>query len=322
MKIKITLLLLMLINLAFAQVPNYVPTNNLMGWWPFSGNANDISGNSNNGIATGAALTTDRFGTINSCYSFSGSTNKISISNQFFNNGWTNYSISMWFNPSSNSSNGCLFNTVPHDGIGIAYSNYGTDKKLYHSKNSNTSVHLWNILNHDPFNYPSFELNNWYNIMIIKTNTTYQYYVNGTLDKTINSTILPLSNMSGIVFGNIDPGSGYSAEPFNGKLDDIGIWDRALTQTEITALYTSTLSSETFTKTTNFQLYPNPANDVLQFKSSEMVEKISIYNTLGQLVQENKTNGMEGAIAIEHLAQGSYFVKVNNQNTTYTLLKI
>jgi hypothetical protein len=52
-----------------------------------------------------------------------------------------------------------------------------------------------------------------------------------------------------------------------------------------------------------------------------MVEKISIYNALGQLVQENKTNSMEGVISIEHLAQGSYFVKVNNQNTSYTLLK-
>ena len=319
MRKTITLLLLLIINVAFAQIPNYVPTSNLIGWWPFSGNANDTSGNSNNGSVTGATLTTDRFGTINSCYSFTGTTNKISISNQFFNNGWTNYSISMWFNPSLNSLNGCLFNTVPHDGIGIAYSNYGTNKKLYHNKNSNTSVHLWNILNQDPFNYPSFEFNNWYNIMIIKTNTTYQYYVNGTLDKTINSTILPLSNICGLVFGNIAPG--YIAEPLNGKLDDIGIWDRALTQTEITALYKGVLSSETFSKTTNFQLYPNPANDVVQFKSTAMVEKISIYNALGQLVQENKINSMEGAISIEHLAQGSYFVKFNNQKTSYTLLK-
>jgi hypothetical protein len=39
------------------------------------------------------------------------------------------------------------------------------------------------------------------------------------------------------------------------------------------------------------------------------------------LVQENKTNSIEGAISIEHLAQGSYFVKVNNQSKSYTLLK-
>jgi len=28
-----------------AQIPNYVPSNGLVGWWPFNGNANDESGN-------------------------------------------------------------------------------------------------------------------------------------------------------------------------------------------------------------------------------------------------------------------------------------
>ena len=43
-----------------AQVPNYVPSNGLVAWWPFSGNANDASGNGNNGTVNGATLTTDR----------------------------------------------------------------------------------------------------------------------------------------------------------------------------------------------------------------------------------------------------------------------
>ena len=32
----------------FAQIPNYVPSNGLVGYWPFTGNANDLSGNNNN----------------------------------------------------------------------------------------------------------------------------------------------------------------------------------------------------------------------------------------------------------------------------------
>jgi len=43
-----------------AQVPSYVDTNGLVGWWPFDGNANDISGNGNNGLVYGSTLTTDR----------------------------------------------------------------------------------------------------------------------------------------------------------------------------------------------------------------------------------------------------------------------
>ena len=54
-------------------VPNYVPTNGLVGWWPFNGNANDESGNGNNGTVYGAMLTNDRFGNLNSAYSFNNS---------------------------------------------------------------------------------------------------------------------------------------------------------------------------------------------------------------------------------------------------------
>ena len=56
---------------AFSQVPNYVPSNGLVGWWPFTGNANDESGNANSGAILGATLTSDRFGSPNNAYSFS-----------------------------------------------------------------------------------------------------------------------------------------------------------------------------------------------------------------------------------------------------------
>ena len=47
---------------SFGQVPSYVPTNGLVGWWGFNGNANDESGNGNNGTVNGATLIADRFG--------------------------------------------------------------------------------------------------------------------------------------------------------------------------------------------------------------------------------------------------------------------
>jgi hypothetical protein len=41
----------------FAQIPSYMPSNGLFGWWPFNVNANDESGNGNNGTVNGATLT-------------------------------------------------------------------------------------------------------------------------------------------------------------------------------------------------------------------------------------------------------------------------
>ena len=62
-KLQLLICFLLLSFGAFAQtIPSYVPTNGLVGWWPFNGNANDESGNGNHGTVNGAALTSDRFG--------------------------------------------------------------------------------------------------------------------------------------------------------------------------------------------------------------------------------------------------------------------
>ena len=77
------------------DLPPYVPTEGLIGYWPFDGNANDISGNNLNGIVNGATLTTDRSGNIESAYFFDESawietSESFSISAQ-------NVSVCAWF---------------------------------------------------------------------------------------------------------------------------------------------------------------------------------------------------------------------------------
>lgn len=79
-----------------AQVPSYVPTNGLDGWWSFNGNANDLSGNGNNGIVNEATLTADRNGIANSAFQFNGTSSYISLSSPFFN-GATSVSAFSYF---------------------------------------------------------------------------------------------------------------------------------------------------------------------------------------------------------------------------------
>lgn len=89
---------------SMAQVPNYVPTNGLIGWWPFNGNANDESVNTNDGTVNGATLTTDRFGNANSAYQFNGTTSFITLPsnvNQLID---SSYTISFWIYASSNAN--------------------------------------------------------------------------------------------------------------------------------------------------------------------------------------------------------------------------
>lgn len=85
-------------QMIFSQVPSYVPTNGLVGYWPLNGNANDESGNGNNGIVNGASLTTDRFGNNDSAYNFDGINDYIQINNIVGNFGLSDFTISIWYN--------------------------------------------------------------------------------------------------------------------------------------------------------------------------------------------------------------------------------
>ncbi|MBC7408621.1 MAG: hypothetical protein H7339_09555, partial [Arcicella sp.] len=64
------LILLFSVSTIFAQVNL---KNGLIACYPFNANANDESGNNNNGTINGATLTTDRFGKANRAYNFNGS---------------------------------------------------------------------------------------------------------------------------------------------------------------------------------------------------------------------------------------------------------
>src|SRR5262245_58673818 len=80
---------------ASAQLPNYLPVNGLVAWYPFTGNANDSSGNGYHGTVLGPTLTTDRFGNANSAYNFDGNTNYISGSCSGYPT--AERTVSLWF---------------------------------------------------------------------------------------------------------------------------------------------------------------------------------------------------------------------------------
>jgi len=212
-------------------------SNGLIAYYPFTGNANDSSGFGNNGIVQGATLTIDRNNKANSAYNFNGSSSYIDISNKFFNNGLNDYSISIWTSPNSdNSSSGpgqTILNTNPHRGLGLGYSYNGSKKLYFFNQIDPTSNGNWDIVD-DKFNY-NVALNNWINIIIIKRGVTFTYYVNGNLDKSTSLIQNPISTLVSMRIGAI---TCCTPEYFNGKIDDVRFYNRALNETEITYLAT------------------------------------------------------------------------------------
>jgi hypothetical protein len=230
------------------NVPSYVSTNGLIGWWPFNGNANDESGNGNNGTVNGATLTTDRFGNVNNAYNFDGvdDYNEIDV-NSLLQNG---LSISVWIRsnlPNSQSDwKGIVWSRLsgpagnppfsPDQATGIMVYPGGL---LGLASDGNSLVQL-----QDMGQYSNDSL--WYHIVFsYNLNTGFtQIYVNGS--ETINMTSTSLSAID-FAFNTIKIGkdeiTGYGNRHWCGKIDDIGIWNRALTACEIQDLYSSQLNS-------------------------------------------------------------------------------
>ena len=246
-----------------SQLPSNLQQG-LVAFYPFCGNANDESGNANNGTVNGATLTTDRFGNANSAYSFNGSTDYINITNyQSFNFGINSFSISSWFKTAfSSSPQRILSHGHSNWSSGFLYGlNWSTSKFSFgvaESVPSNSS--LVNTMN-------SFDDNNWHNAICVvdKTNNKLMVYVDGNLQSitkypssggTIIGNYLDLStilNATANSNSTVNIGTKFiNDEAFNGKIDDINIYNRALSASEIQQLYTlGTATSASYLWSTN-----------------------------------------------------------------------
>ena len=332
-KILFTLFVILCIAITNAQVPSYVPTNGLVGYWPFNGNANDESGNGNNGTVNGATLTNDRFGNASNAYEFNSGEHLISTSQVFSSPNSLSYSV--WVKTNSTISghiigfnNGQLFHGGRWDRvISIEENNI----LFYTYPNSNSVTNQISI---------SVTDNEWHNLIVTMDSQGSKIYVDGILKSTNNSQNIGEGFDGYYRFGGLSPDDLNNS--LIGSYDDIGIWNRALTEEEVANLYASNSSNEcstlvintgvlstspvTYTSTVN--IYPNPANDQITIDCGNLdnVEgwNIKITNTLGQEVFNKPMDTQQYVIPLNTwTGQGMYFVKIiNAQNEVVNIKKI
>jgi len=224
-----------------AQLPEYVPIDNLVGWYPLdAGNASDFSGNENNGVAENVTLESDRFGNLNGAVGFQGQNccgqtdeilRHILVDGPLINLGG-NYTISCWFTShNTDKYQQCLFNTVPHTGIGVEYNSEHAPDVIAVGLGPGDAY--WNTLyQHGPFS--AYNEGLWYHVVFTKESNHFSLYVNGTLDWEATYGFADGFDLDvGMRFGTI--GGGH--EIMNGAIDDCGIWNRSLGLSEIMGLY-------------------------------------------------------------------------------------
>jgi hypothetical protein len=213
----------------FAQIPNYVPTNGLLAFWPFTGNTNDVTANANHLTNNGATLVADRNGVANAAYSFNGTGNyleKTTPSFVFSPSG--TFSISFWLNRPSTTGGVAMMS-----GSGTA-NNFiwlfsGNSNNNVFGTNKQQSAWIW-------ANSP-YSLNQWEHYVCMYINGVMRVYRNGVLEVSATYTHTGALATALPFYIGKDIGTSY----FNGSIDDIAIWNRSLTNCEIQKMYTSQL---------------------------------------------------------------------------------
>ena len=212
-----------------AQIPSYVPVSGLQCYYPFNGNGNDASVLNNHLTNNGAVLTTDRFGSTDAAYNFNGSTQFLIRNTPSFTfNPTSTFTVSLWHNRNTSSVVGIpIMHATNAAGNFIWIFQTGATNMQF-GTNKQQSSWIWA--------QSTSTTNVWTHIVLVYNAGAMTLYkdnvavATGTFNHTgVTSATLPLY-----------VGRGIGGSYFNGKIDDIGIWNRCLSACEINDLFTAT----------------------------------------------------------------------------------
>jgi Concanavalin A-like lectin/glucanases superfamily len=256
MKTTLTILItFFIITKSFAQP--FIPQGGLVASYGFNGNANDATTNANNGVLAGniPTLTTDRFNNANAAYQFGGCGNAkwIQVPNSASLQFVKHFSISLWFKQCSfagmNGYGSCVGNGYnllygkAGDGFAAAPGLYSS---TYTGTNGAMSVGFNNKLCYGGAagcsqlslngQYACFDTCEWMHVVQVIDSNISRMYLNG---EKVDSSIIngpanfSVANTMPLYIGKMD-GTWY---PFNGVIDDVNIYNKALKQSQIDSLF-------------------------------------------------------------------------------------
>ena len=205
----------------------------LIAWYPLNGNTLDYSGN-NNAINNGATI--DNSGKIGKCYSFTQTgSDGINIPNKNFTELIDNYSMSIWVNP--------LGTHYHYNGTFISSGDWNKSCWAFGVSQDNNKIDVLGKGYNTYIDY-SVPLNTWTHITCVVKNNISKVYVNGSYvgERSVVSALS--SDASNTYIGRETYASGYFS--FNGKLNDLRIYDHALSTREIKELSRAKILHYTF----------------------------------------------------------------------------
>jgi hypothetical protein len=220
---------LVISQVLFAQIPSYVPVAGLQCYYPFNGNGNDASTLNNHLTNNGAVLTTDRFGNTDAAYNFNGSSQYLIRNTPSFTfNPSSTFTVSFWHNRNTSSVVGIPIMHASNAAGNFIWLFQTGATNMQFGTNKQQAAWIWA--------QSTSTTNAWTHIVLVYNAGAMTLYkdniavATATFNHTgVTSATLPLY-----------VGRGIGGNYFNGKIDDIGIWNRCLSACEVNDLYTST----------------------------------------------------------------------------------
>ena len=200
----------------------------LVGQWKFEGNAKDSTPYGNNGTVYGATLTTDRKGQISKAYSFSDG-NYIGVPDSASLTLGSGVTVEAWVNASNLSGH-------TSNQFRIADKMYYPTNGWYLRYDSTGSAFQFSTYDgtdHSASYSVTPSLNTWYHVVGVSDGINNTVYVNGVAGTPASSGTLTNST------NNLEFSIGVSDYSWNGSIDGVRIWNRALSAAEVKSLYDS-----------------------------------------------------------------------------------
>jgi len=304
-----------------AQVPGYVPSTGLVSWWPFNGNANDESGTGNDGVLNGPALTEDRFGNSDQAYEFNGTSDYIEIQDDPTLDLETELSISVWINTNDFTQPQYIINKSTNG----QSDSWLLDLSANPVNESEIRLIIGGLTPVLPYSDPVVNTNNtWYHVVCTYDLQLVRFYVNGALVNTFPATTNTPTNSNSVFIGApFDPSN--NPQEFDGVIDDIGIWNRALSDAEVTGLYTGSGVgvTESLSASPELRVFPNPSNGsfLLEHSLSGKID-LRIVDITGRQVYMDVLRAFGGhtqhALDLTGLANGTYSIELRTSGGTVT----
>jgi hypothetical protein len=290
--------------------------NGLIAYFPFNGNANDESGYNNHGQISGATLTTDRFGNENKAYYFNGIDNYIRVNDNPEINQLTNqFSITAWIQ--------IYQSTNDHQIIAGKWYNNGTPNPSWlmeFQPNGNIFQLPLRGISSDSYSNASstvpVEFNKWQLLAGVYDGTGIKLYLNGNL--TFNQPFAGnITLTSAPLFIGAHDSSG-DRNPLYGKIDEVRIYNRALTATEIAGMYDLTTTS-TANNASDIQYYITSDNLIITNLQQECL--VSISDLSGKTIYKNRLKLSE-KISLKKFTKGLYIVTLttNQKRESFKLM--